>query len=112
MNGRACKRKLASSTRRSNQMQNVNPLVSRRIPFGTAAVSGLLAFVAGAVIAVSAPGVVATLSASHSSSVTVSAPAAGAEQIAHNRSEAGLGTSTSVGAEQIAHNRSEKNLAR
>ena len=93
-------------------MQNVNTLVTRRVPFGTAAVSGLLAFVAGAVIAVSAPGVVATLSASHSSSVTVSAPAAGAEQIAHNRSEAGLGTSTSVGAEQIAHNRSEKNLAR
>src|SRR6266550_5219751 len=112
MNGRARKGKLASSTRRSNQMQNVNTLVSRRVPFGTAAVSGLLAFVAGAVIAVSAPVVVATLSASHSSSVTVSAPAAGAEQIAHNRSEAGLGTSTSVGAEQIAHNRSEKNLAR
>src|SRR2546428_12954959 len=110
MNGRACKRKLASSTRRSSQMQNVNTLVSRRVPFGTAAISGMLAFVAGAVIAVSAPAVVATLSASHSSSVTLSAPAAGAEQIAHNRSEAGLGGPPPVGAEQIAHNRSRKNL--
>src|SRR2546430_9939378 len=110
MNGRARKRKLASSTRRSNQMQNVNTLVSRRVPFGTAAVSGLLAFVAGAVIAVSAPAVVATLSASHSSSVTMSAPAAGAEQIAHNRPEAGPGATTPVGAEQIAHNPSQQNL--
>src|SRR3989442_13241387 len=102
MNGRACKRKLASSTRRSSQMQNVNTLVSRRVPFGTAAISGFLAFVAGAVIAVSAPAMVATLSASHSSSVTVSAPAAGAEQIAHNRSEAGLGAAKSVAGEHIA----------
>ena len=92
-------------------MQNVNTLVSRRVPFGTAAISGFLAFVAGAVIAVSAPAMVATLSASHGSSVTVSAPAAGAEQIAHNRSEAGLGASNSVAGEQIAHNRSEKNLS-
>ena len=35
---------------------------------------------------------------------------AGAEQIAHNRSEAGLGASNSPAGEQIAHNRSEKNL--
>src|SRR3989442_13121515 len=111
MNGRAGKRKLASSTRRWSQMQNVNTLVSRRVRFGTAAISGFLAFVAGAVIAVSAPAMVATLSASHSSSVTVSAPAAGAEQIAHNRSEAGLGGSNSGAGEQIAHNRSEKNLS-
>src|SRR5437870_13120069 len=91
MNGRACKRKLASSTRRSSQMQNVNTLVSRRAPFGTAAISGFLAFVPGAVIAVSAPAMVATLSASHGSSVTVSAPGARAEQIAHYRAEAGPG---------------------
>src|SRR2546428_5949715 len=110
MNGRACKRKLASSTRRSSQMQNVNTLVSRRVPFGTAAISGFLAFVAGAVIAVSAPAVVATLSASHSSSVTLSAPAGGAEQIAHNRSEAGMGASTSGPGEAIAHNRSAEKL--
>ncbi|TMB78739.1 MAG: hypothetical protein E6J46_05150 [Chloroflexi bacterium] len=55
--------------------------------------------------------VVATLSASHGSSATVSAPATGSEQIAHNRSEAGLGASWSIGAEQIAHNRSEAGLA-
>src|SRR5437870_11944099 len=109
MNGGARRKMLASSPRRSSQMQNVNTLVSRRVPFGAVAVSGLLAFAAGAVIAVSAPAVVATLSASHNSNVTVSAPAAGAEQIAHNRSEAGFGASNSVGAEQIAHNRSEEN---
>jgi hypothetical protein len=34
----------------------------------------------------------------------------GAEQIAHNRSEEGLGASSSVGGEQIAHNRSEEGL--
>src|SRR5438105_14815828 len=110
MNGRAYKRKLASSTRRSSQMQNVNTLVSRPVRFGTAAVSGLLAFAAGAVIAASEPAVVATLSASHSSNVTVAAPAAGAEQIAHNRSEACLGAGNCVRARQIAHNWAGKNL--
>ncbi len=92
-------------------MQNVSTLVRRPVRIGTAAASGLLAFVAGAVIAVSAPAVVATFSASHGSSATVSAPAAGSEQIAHNRSEAGLGASGSIGAEQIGHNRSEAGLA-
>ena len=92
-------------------MQNVNTLVSRPVRFGAAVVSGLLAFAAGAVIAVSAPAVVATLSASHNSNVTQSAPAIGAEQIAHNRSEQGLGASNSVGAEQINHDRSEEGLA-
>ena len=92
-------------------MQNVSTLVRRPVRIGTAAASGLLAFVAGAVIAVSAPALVATLSASHSSSATVSVPAAGAEQIAHNRSEGGLGSSSSVEAEQIVHNRSEDGLA-
>jgi hypothetical protein len=33
------------------------------------------------------------------------------EQIAHNRSEEGLGGAGSVGGEQIAHNRSEEGLA-
>lgn len=32
----------------------------------------------------------------------------GVEQIAHNRSEEGLGAPGSVGSEQIAHNRSEE----
>ena len=43
------------------------------------------------------------------SSVTIGAVAK--EQIAHNRSEQGLGDSASVGGEQIAHNRSEEGLA-
>src|SRR5213593_192502 len=61
MNGRARKTMLAVSTRRSKTMQNVSTLVRRPVRIGTAAASGLLAFVAGAVIAVSAPAVVATL---------------------------------------------------
>jgi hypothetical protein len=92
-------------------MQNVSTLIRRPVRIGTAAAGGLLAFVAGAVIAVSAPAVVATLSAGQSSNATVSVPAAGAEQIAHNRSESNTYVSRSVGAEQIAHNRSEQSLA-
>ena len=92
-------------------MQNVSTLVSRPVRIGTAAASGLLAFVAGAVIAASAPAVVATLTTSHSSNATVSAPAAGAEQIAHNRSEAGFGAAPSPAAEQISHNRDEGGMA-
>jgi hypothetical protein len=92
-------------------MQNVNTLINRPVRIGTAAAGGLLAFAAGALIAVSAPAVVATLSASHTSNVTVSAPAIGAEQIAHNRSEKNLGYSVSVAGEQVAHNRSEQGLS-
>jgi hypothetical protein len=89
-------------------MQNVSTLMNRPVSIGTAAASGFLAFAAGALIAVSAPVVVAGLTATHGSSTTVSAPAIGAEQIAHNRSEAGRDFSPSVGAEQVAHNRSER----
>src|SRR5438270_12357741 len=85
MNGRAQQRKLASSTRRSNQMQNVTTLVSRRVPFGTAAVSGLLAFAAGIAIAAATPVVVGGLTTGPSSTAIVSAPAAGLEQDTHNR---------------------------
>lgn len=88
-------------------MQNVNTLISRPVRTGTAAAGGLLAFAAGALIAVSAPAVVATLSAGHTSNVTVSAPVVGAEQISHNRSEMNFGSSPSVGSEQINHDRSE-----
>jgi hypothetical protein len=93
-------------------MQSVTTLISRPVRTGTAAAAGLLAFASGALIAVSAPAVVTTLSAGNTSNVPVSAPAVGAEQIAHNRSESNLDVSTSVGGEQIAHNRSESNLAR
>jgi hypothetical protein len=41
----------------------------------------------------------------------VPASAVGAEQIAHNRSEANLGAYGSAGGEQIAHNRSEQGLS-
>ena len=46
----------------------------------------------------------------NNSSGTASASAVGAEQIAHNRSEQGLGEGASVGGQQIAHNRSESGL--
>ena len=92
-------------------MQNVSTFVSRPVRIGTAAATGLLAFVAGAVIALSAPAVVATLTASPSSITTVSVPAAGAEQISHNRSEAGFGAAPSSAAEQISHDRDEGGMA-
>jgi hypothetical protein len=93
------------------QMQNVSTVIRRPVPMGTAAASGLLAFVAGAVIALGVPFVAAGLSASHNSNATVSAGAVGGELIAHNRSEAGVDVSGSVAAQQIAHNRSEEGLA-
>jgi hypothetical protein len=89
-------------------MQNVSTLIRRPVPIGSAAATGLLAFVAGALIALAAPAVVAGLSPSHGSNATVSASVVGSEQMAHNRSEAGLDAPRSVGAEQIAHNRSEE----
>jgi len=92
-------------------MQNVNTLISRPVRTGTAAAGGLLAFAVGALVALGAPAVVATLSTGHTSNVTVSAPVIGAEQIAHNRSEKNLGYSASVGGEQINHDRSEGGMA-
>ena len=92
-------------------MQNVNTLISRPVRTGTAAAGGLLAFAVGALVALGAPAVVATLSTGHTLNVTVSAPVIGAEQIAHNRSEKNLGYSASVGGEQINHDRSEGGMA-
>lgn len=91
-------------------MQNVSTVIRRPVPIGTAAAGGLLAFVAGAVIALGVPVVAAGLSTSHNSNATVSVGAVSGELIAHNRSEAGLDVSRPVGAEQIAHNRSEEGL--
>ncbi len=90
-------------------MQNVSTVIRRPVPMGTAAASWLVAFAAGAVIALGLP-VVAGLSTSHSSSATVSVGAVGGELIAHNRSEHGLDVSSPAGAEKIAHNRSEQGL--
>lgn len=92
-------------------MQNVNTMIRRPVPFGTTVATGLLAFAAGALIAVGAPVAIAGLSTSDRVNASVSASAVGAEQVAHNRSEAGLAGTTSVGAEQIGHNRSEEGLA-
>jgi hypothetical protein len=92
-------------------MQNVSTMIRRPGPVGTAAASGLLAFLAGAVIALGAPAVVTGLSVTSNSSAPVSTSAVGAEQTAHDRSEQGLGGSASVGGQQIAHNRSESGLA-
>lgn len=92
-------------------MQNVNTMIRRPVPFGTTVATGLLAFAAGAVIAIGAPVAIAGLSTAERSNATVSVSAVGAEQVAHNRSEAGLAGSTSVGAEQIGHDRSEGGMA-
>lgn len=51
------------------------------------------------------------VSLSHDTNTSISVGAVGREQIAHNRSEQGLGGSGSVNGEQIAHNRSEEGLA-
>ena len=89
-------------------MQNVNTMIRRPVTFRTAAASGLLAFVAGAVVALGVPAVVSGVSVTTTnSSAPASTSAAGREQIAHNRSEQGLGGPISVGGQQIAHNRSE-----
>jgi hypothetical protein len=91
-------------------MQNVNTMIRRPVPFGTAVATGLLAFAAGAVIAIGAPVAITGLSTSERSNASVSVPAVGAEQVAHNRSEAGLGVTASAGGQQIAHDRSEGGL--
>ena len=91
-------------------MQNVSTMIRRPVPIGTAAASGFLAFVAGAVIALAVPAVATGVSVTNNSSAPASTSALGAEQIAHNRSEQGLVEGASVGGQQIAHNRSESGL--
>ena len=91
-------------------MQNVRTMIKRPVPIGTAAANGLLAFVAGAVIALAVPAVATGDSVTSSSSRPASTSAVGAEQIAHDRSEQGLVEGASVGGQQIAHNRSESGL--
>lgn len=91
-------------------MQNVSTIIRRPVPVGTAVASGLLAFLAGAVIALGVPAVVSGLPVTDNSGAPASTYAVGAEQIAHNRSEQGLSAPTSVGGQQIAHDRSESGL--
>ncbi len=84
-------------------MQNVSTMIRRPVPIGTAAASGLLAFVAGAVIALAVPAVATGVSVTNNTSASASTSAVGAEQkdwaatvrwagqlIAHDRSESGL----------------------
>jgi len=91
-------------------MQNVSTMIRRPVPIGTAAASGLLAFVAGAVIALALPAVATGVSVTNNSSAPASTSAVGAEQIAHNRPEKGHVEEPSVGGQQISHNRSESDL--
>lgn len=91
-------------------MQSVSTVIRRPVSFGAAATGGFVAFAAGVLIAVGAPGAVAGLSAGHPGPASLSAAQVGAQQVAHDRSEQGIGQQVSVGGEQIAHNRSEEGL--
>lgn len=51
------------------------------------------------------------VSLSHETYTPVSVGAVGKEQIAHNRSEEGIGGTSTVGAQQVAHDRSEQGLS-
>ncbi len=73
----------------------------------------MVAVVATAIAAALALALVATVEGRPASSApaVVTLHGLGAEQISHNRSEEGLGGSSSVGGQQIAHNRSEEGLS-
>lgn len=75
--------------------------------------SRMVAVVATAVAVALALALVLTVEQPTTSSTptVVTLHAVGGEQIAHNRSEQGLGGSGSVSGEQVAHNRSEEGLA-
>ncbi len=74
--------------------------------------STLIAILATVVAAAVALALVVTVDrpAMSATPTVVTLHGVGAEQVAHNRSEEGLGVSSSVGGEQIAHNRSEEGL--
>lgn len=74
--------------------------------------STLIAIVATVVAAALALALVVSVDrpATSATPTVVTLHGVGAEQVAHNRSEEGLGVSSSVGGEQIAHNRSEEGL--
>lgn len=93
-------------------MQSVSTMIRRPVSFGAAATGGFVAFAVGVVIAVGAPAAVAGFSASrHLAPAPLAAGQVGAQQVAHDRSEQGIGQQSSVGGEQIAQNRSEEGLA-
>ena len=113
MNRAGLRPKLGTSkSQEVSAMQNVNTMIRRPVPVGTAAAGGLLAFLAGAVIALAVPAVGTGVSLRNNPSAPASTAAVGSEQITHNRSEQGLGGPAAVGGEQIAHNRSERGDAK
>jgi hypothetical protein len=85
-------------------------VVQRRVSMGTATIVGLLAFLAGIVLALAVSTAVATLSPGNTVIAPQTVRAIQGEQIAHNRSEQRLEAPASVGSQQIAHNRSEEGL--
>jgi len=86
-------------------------VVKRRVSIGTVAIVGLLAFVAGVVLAIAVSVEVAALRPGQTAISPSSVLAMQGEQIAHNRSEQGLDGAASIGGEQIAHDRSEGGLS-
>ena len=97
-------------------MLNVGTVIKRPIPVGSAAAGGLVAFLAGGILAVYAPALIAgLLTPRQISNATVSVRGAGAELVTHNRSEIGLDVNGSTmvraaGPQLAAHNRSERAL--
>jgi hypothetical protein len=87
-------------------------VVKRRVSMGTAAIVGLLAFVAGVVLAMAVSAAVATVSLRNTVIAAQSVRAIQGEQIAHNRSEQGFEAPASIGGQQVAHDRSEAGLER
>jgi hypothetical protein len=79
----------------------------------TRSFSTLVAILATLVAAALALALVVTVNrpATSATQGVVATQGIGAEQIAHDRSEGGLGVPSSIGAEQINHNRSEDGLA-
>lgn len=76
--------------------------------------STLIAIVATVVAAALALALIVTVHQPTTSAAptVVTLRGVGAEQVAHNRSEEGLGASNSAAGEQIAHNRSEEGLGK
>lgn len=87
--------------------------VQRAINLPSQSFSRMVAIVATGVAASLALALVVTAErpTSTSTSTVVTLHGVGGEQVAHNRSEQGFGSSASVTGEQIAHNRSEEGLA-
>jgi hypothetical protein len=88
-------------------LQAQQALVLRRLSFST-----LIAIVATLVAAALALGLVVIVDRPSMSAnpTIVTLRGVGPDQVAHNRSEEGLGVFSSMGGEQITHNRSEEGL--